>query len=1800
MAKRRNLSGSTNVKTHSFVKGLQKDSDFTYVKDGMWTHARNATNNTIEGNLGSISNASSNQLCATAGATMSNTYAERFIIGAIHLYADKWVIYTVGHDAAGTSTMSEIGLLEEDSCNYRPIVQDACLKFDKRYLIDGASREAEDCTWQVYWCDGLNPDRYLNIGDPDTWPDSTFTFIGQGNINYYTDGTTNILWPGVAWKQDCSGAQCQNCIDTNELDCVKTRMAKIVTTPTLKLSKGVTGGNLLNGTYFVVIAYLLKGQKVTDYFAPSNTQPIYSPEDAAGSLVVEVEADTVNFDEFVLVVVQNVNQGTVARQVGTYSTQTNKISIDLLQNDLITVPISQIPLSNVVFEKSKQIEEVNNYLLRVGPTGKFDFNYQPLANLIRAKWASVEYPADYYVQGGNKGSYLRDEVYAFFIRWIYDTGDRSASYHIPGRPPKITPGFIIPGTTTEKAEIDTFNPVDDQNTLYDDEYVYNIYNTAQQGVIPPTLSTLTDDGGTVIATGDMGYWQSTESYPDKKPNVWNSSAHCWTNVPIDIVTGLPIPSINYDLCGQKIRHHKFPDNCLTPDTNHFKTNLSSGTDQSEQQIRLMGVYFENITYPKDNDGNDIEGIVGYEILRGSREGNKSIIAKGMLNNFRTYQLSKSTAKGRTGLYANYPFNTVMPAGNTGNSSDQNYQYNDPYIVPTDEDGLKHQDMPSDIVSFHSPDTMFTNPDIHVKELKTYGFISGFSEQAFNEPDQHPKWKLLSNFSMAVMITGGLVRTFISLMGKKTYNMPDIGPGFGPGDAASYATTAGFAATAQGFISTYNAAIRQSMKGTTAIADGIAAVTSGFPDTTPGAAEAALRTSLVAAAGGGAVNLNTIAGNIEFPEYAYLPTTARITSFATHFFNYFSLGADNTLKLIKLFIPLRQFALQMKCHGFYDKLTRLDPITYKSRFNVESDFYLRDAIQEMPRYQTNTGDVKSFVINNLKRSDSVVIRTTSGIKDPEGPKLLPNEEDQSLTTLGMLQSNQYQNQFDFPPGSGDIPTFKNSERPFSLPIASHYAGIKYRINNQYGQLDSIKQIQITPSEQKLPRNDDTGLIDMSPVGPYLCGGKYYTLKVLSHSPVFFGGDTFINRYTEKNTMLYFYDWLYGQPDEYEYNYGLRYMIPNIRFSANSQEYDVQNLAQLFNLNNLGTLLGLMNPSSLPNTGPFPTNQYHLDNKSYDYDTGDDDYTATGLGLFGVKNSAFYLATSSIRDFYVESDVLVDFRREFNDIQNKHYDPYRFTDYAPMFDMDPKIISKGNTYNYDYSFSFSKLYNQYFSSGNLQNRNYDPDVAKLCYVNFPNRIMYSLPQQDASYSEAWLTYLVNNYKDFKHRISGVKNYAKTGIFITFDHSSPLVFQGVDTLKTDLGTKITLGDGGLFANQPQLVSAADQPFEYGSCQNNRSIISSPGGFYFMSQDQGKIFAYANGLNEISQNGMKWWFDTFLPYQLLQDFPDYPYTDNPVCGIGCQSLFDNDNTLLYFCKKDYKLKPEFAGQVTYDSARDVFIVKDRRASEFKLGDSTLFDEASWTISFDPKSKFFISFHDWHPDLILQGKNTWLTTKNNQTWKHNNVCNDYCKYYGKNYPFELEIPASTGQSVTTLKSVEYILESYKRAEFNCFDQFHVLDFNFDEAVIYNTEQVSGYLNLNLMPKNNPVLSLEYPKYNVGNPSYDILFSKEENKYRFNQFWDITKDRGEFPVGAGYPPTASVIPGSTVLNGNYNERHIWLTKPNGYVRELNSTNLNYQKSQEQRKRFRHYTNFISLKRNISGPVNMIVKMVNTKSQLSQR
>ena len=156
---------TNNVQTNTFIKGLNKDSDPSFVQEGMWTHARNASNNTATGDLGTISNEESNALCVKVMQAVTGNNIE--IVGAIHLFSDKWVVYSVQYSPLDeVSIASEIGLFEEDVCRYRVIVNDSCLNFSKLYLITGASRLIDDCSWEVYWADNVNPDRHLNIGDP--------------------------------------------------------------------------------------------------------------------------------------------------------------------------------------------------------------------------------------------------------------------------------------------------------------------------------------------------------------------------------------------------------------------------------------------------------------------------------------------------------------------------------------------------------------------------------------------------------------------------------------------------------------------------------------------------------------------------------------------------------------------------------------------------------------------------------------------------------------------------------------------------------------------------------------------------------------------------------------------------------------------------------------------------------------------------------------------------------------------------------------------------------------------------------------------------------------------------------------------------------------------------------------------------------------------------------------------------------------------------------------------------------------------------------------------------------------------------------------------------------------------------------------------------------------------------------------------------------------------------------------------------------------------------------------------------
>lgn len=1665
MAKQKGNSGSLNTgSVNSFNKGMVKDYTDIFIEEGLWTHAINAINNSHYGETGSIGNEPSNEYCTSA------TYD---IIGYASNGGTRWVIFSTNN------IDSEIGIFDQSDCSYKVVINDKCLGFKKTYLIKAVTKENYDCTRSVYWQDNLNPDRTMNLD----------------NVPYICE---------PASEDPCDGEIC-----TDRLDCDAIRLHPLVKQPCLNLQKGKGAGQLANGSYMAIVAYSENGVRLTDYSAPSQAQALWIHAGSGSSLELEVSNLDENFEEYEVGIIGMVARQLLIKKLGYYSTDQSKISIDNIPLSLETIPNIEVPLRSAIYERSAGMFEINDYLIRTAVTTQPYFNYQPLANQIKTNWVAVEYPKDYYWDGGNILGYYRDEVYAFFIRWVYKTGARSASYHIPGRVP-------LPSDLAPVATSDVVYPTETE--------VWQVYDTSTIGPASGTEK----DGGQIIKKGKMAYWESTERYP-VKPSIWG------------------------DLCNQPIRHHKMPSN----EQIHIHNNGGS-------RINVLGVEFTGIQHPVDNNGNPIEDIVGYEILRGTREGNRSIVAKGLLTNMVEFPIEGNNSI--KGMFANYPWNDVDP---------------DPFLTPdyTVLDNNINEDDPEDsekldtylknYFAFDSPETDFIGQTLARPYLKVYREIYGTANGQFEIPYKHPKFKLVTDFAFGIAFAVGLGIGIIDAVGKTTVgpsgNDVNLSPGGVGSDSISRTSREAGPATAIGDLVAQFA--------------GIASIS-------------------------GALNIaSAIAGIVQFLISA---------SF------YIGKGVDDVLGIIRSLTNFRDYYLQYNGHGFYSNSQLVQNIEVPSglprciRRNIVDAKYIGSHLQDFDN---------SYRINNVHRNKYVCINTDGDIEFPvatDNSKVKVGDMP-SPTTLAFLgTSYQYKN----PTGY----EFKSS-------ISSYYGAIKVDYENQYGQVDSVTQIPT-----------DSCIYNTEPV----VGLQYSTNTI-------FGGDVYINRYTKKNPYAFFNTWLFDFPDGTEFDYPMFINGPAPRYWARYQEFDFSD----FNIQLVYTA-----PFDLDLDFGTPSDLYRLDQNS-----------ALSGGIFVKRYAWAYLFYNGVKDFFTESELNMAFR-DYGEqgFTQKFYDVYgySFNDLPTMFRSD--LIKEQEYRTYDLSLTASRLPVNLSKWGRVLPRDYDPELYETCFEYYPKRAIYSLQQQSGLKRDNWRNYLPLNYKDFGDKITTIKALNATGAIMLFESSEPLMFTGVDQLQLKEGsTKLTIGDAGLFQNNFQAIVNADDSLDYGSSISSRGAINTPFGLFYISQKQGKILGMAgSSLDEISRNGLKFWFAEHLPSKMLEMYPDYPLYDNPVAGIGCQAIFDPTYELIYFTKKDYKplrddlvfddpngvpyyvcgqnnpstdivIVPEPTGdpeavqctlsttQVNVDygqsvtltwtttNATDVemnngigtvslngsvtvsitsnttyYIVasdKDNNSSVCEIeitvnsipikcpcpyDDPACFEPCDWTVSYDPKSKLWVSFHDWHPNLMIPDYKHFYTIKGKDIWKHNERWDSYANFYGVDYPWEVEFPVVTPNSVTTLRNFEYTLDVYKFYN-NGNDYFHILDENFDRAIIYNSEQISGLLRLTLKGKNSPLDLIQKPTFN--GTSIDILYSKEENKFRFNQFWDITNDRGEF--------TGTQLP-------------MWNTKCSGYQREINPAYVNYNKPDLQHKKFRHYGNKVILRKNISNDKKMVLKLVNNKQNLSPR
>lgn len=139
----------------------------------------------------------------------------------------------------------------------------------------------------------------------------------------------------------------------------------------------------------------------------------------------------------------------------------------------------------------------------------------------------------------------------------------------------------------------------------------------------------------------------------------------------------------------------------------------------------------------------------------------------------------------------------------------------------------------------------------------------------------------------------------------------------------------------------------------------------------------------------------------------------------------------------------------------------------------------------------------------------------------------------------------------------------------------------------------------------------------------------------------------------------------------------------------------------------------------------------------------------------------------------------------------------------------------------------------------------------------------------------------------------------------------------------------------------------------------------------------------------------------------------------------------------------------------------------------------------------------------------TFTISNTSSLWKHLVDPTLYNNFYGCIHSYILEHPFAYEyfdeivqnvkdytKSYTYLSSVRGVFDDNRRIEVDAF---------FDKAILYNDQQSSGILKLVAKPINNMKEYMKYPIFNSDSKS--ILFTKSDNFYQYNTFWNIAKDR---------------------------------------------------------------------------------------------
>jgi hypothetical protein len=1513
MAEETTPQGNIKQEYNTATVGLNLDQSVNQIKPGTLTYALNASVENFDANSVNYQNEQGNEFCVS--------FPDGYQLIGEHFIQEqnKHIFFLV--NTSVTVGGSEIGYMVNNDCVYHTLVNAPCLNFQVNNPIHKVVHKITNCTTEIYWTDGINPRRYLDIG----------------NIPYTLAPGSDLCDPTY----------------TTDLDCNQIKVQPNFNIPELNITDVVVGGELKAGTVQFAIQYCdASGNPFTSFYSVTNPTPIADPQlttadynyNVGKSVVVSISnLDTTGqYQYYNLAVIETVNAITSVKLVGTYFIESATDRVTYTGQDVTAIRLS----INDIFEKypyyeiAQDLTAAQDILIWDVLSSIDRVNYQSIASQIALKWETYKIPAtENYsdeLNATNLRGYLRDEVYALEIVFLLNNGKQTDGFHIPGR--EITPADLGTGniSITDPDFIGEPEPGTTSSPYW------KIYNTAS--VTGPATGAYIGNA-TPYEYGEFAYWESEEEYPCNI-DVWG------------------------DLAGQRIRHHKFPDVLVSPIFDNPTFTLGAGVAPVMQNnavfpigIRVDTDQIYSLIQSSSLTAEQKSEIVGYKIVRGDRSTNKSIIAKGILRN-----VGKYTREQEDYYYPNYPYNDLEedPFLNTTNNAwtqlcesfDINVlKFNLPVGAPTYLE-VKYTDC-----NTNKPVTIqYTTKGVH--KLCSIGIpiIQGIGLK--NAMDLNP---------------GGIYTPSANCLGTVSYSNYDKYYISTSGSSAGW--RASWEDPIPGLILDGTA---NSSPTETWLAGGLFGGRSYLVNTRAGTAPVKVEGGPAVIQKRGEVRTTDCKGETRQPAFTSDPVLSYRQIFNSPETSFGQPFLGTVLKLENvMFGAGRAHFVEVKSNAKYKLLTEeaqrdaldaseklgsiTDPFSASAMFAAYQSYltiYINGITRKNYAYSFNSIasydyfaninngegikqrriDLKQYLIpgvqsvgdiepiNNYQRESSVYIKTVEkAIDDVTTVAALPYPN--KTTSIAPSGVSLISDSSRFTIGDSNLCATPAKEK--NITVLSYYASMKNVLINQWGQIYSYSTI-------------DTGFQRM------------FNDAVSPKVATVFGGDTFISRFAFKTKLPFFIDNRVGAPDDSDIFYD-----------------EIGNIAYPRYWHSARSILKDYTSSDEPDHDLTVTLSNVISYKAHNFDcpnsqepgpTSTPPVPADQNPNRTFYDGYFYLFAYGVPNFYCESSYNIDLRQAYDNRAGDFW-PHVSTSIPDDWVQETYVsIANDNTYTYNSTFSKQNKENSF------SHLPPDWDSTKYCFTNYPFRAIYSEPQATDADNRVnnWLTYRAISYFDFPQNygsltsLDGIQNKA---VLARFENKS-LMYNNLLTMDTSNPQAAYLGNPNLFKGAPP-IDFAETDLGYVGSQN-KFLLKIPQGQISIDAKRGQVFLIS-GTQAVDLSafgsGMNRFFTDHLAFEIIRYYPEAD-TDNHFNGIGLHGVYDTKFDRVLITKLDYI---PLSQDIQYNSTLKQFYIEvEGQQIQVLLTDPDYFCNKSWTISFNFNTKSWTSFHSYLPNFYI-GENNFF-----------------------------------------------------------------------------------------------------------------------------------------------------------------------------------------------------------------------------------